>query len=98
MNLVRAMSSEGWGRIRYHTTIRRLLETDRSVRAYMEGETTVLPEFYVERIRRELGSMYRHLPDGAMYHDPNAYLNSTDNSTDKAAQPVAIGRGKRKAS
>ena len=39
MNVVRAMSSEGWGRIKYHTTIRRLLDTDRSVRAYMEGET-----------------------------------------------------------
>ena len=39
MNVVRAMSSEGWGRIHYHTTIRRLLDTDPSVRAYLEGET-----------------------------------------------------------
>ena len=48
MNFVRAVSSEGFGRIRYHTTIRRLLDTDRSVRAYLEGETDVLPEFYRE--------------------------------------------------
>ncbi len=46
MNFVRAVSSEGFGRIRYHTTIRKLLDTDPSVRAYLEGETDVLPEFY----------------------------------------------------
>ena len=39
MNVVRAVSSEGFGRIRYHETIKGLLETDRSVRRYMEGET-----------------------------------------------------------
>jgi hypothetical protein len=77
MNVVRAMSSEGWGRISYHTTIRRLLDTDRSVRDYLEGETGVLPAFYHDRIRRELGSLYEYLPDGAVYHDQNAYLEST---------------------
>ena len=77
MNVVRAMSSEGWGRIRYHTTIRELLETDRSVRAYFEGETTTLPAFYLDRIRRELGPMFEHLPAGALSHDPNAYLAAT---------------------
>jgi hypothetical protein len=77
MNVVRAMSSEGWGRISYHTTIRRLLDTDRSVRAFMEGETTTLPAFYLDRIRRELGPMFEHLPPGALAHDPNAYLAAT---------------------
>jgi hypothetical protein len=77
MNVVRAMSSEGWGRIRYHTTIRRLLDTDRSVKAYLEGETTALPAFYLDRIRHELGPMFEHLPPGALSHDPNAYLASS---------------------
>ncbi len=77
MNVVRAMSSEGWGRIRYHTTIRHLLETDRSVRAFFEGESDVLPEFYVERVRRELGALYEYLPPGALMHDPNAYLHAS---------------------
>ena len=36
MIVVRAMSSEGWGRIEYQTNIRRLLDTDRSVRDYLE--------------------------------------------------------------
>ncbi len=77
MNVMRAVSSEGFGRIKYHTTIRTLLETDKSVRDYMEGETTVLPEFYHNRIRTELGSLYQWLPAGALEHDPNAYLKST---------------------
>jgi hypothetical protein len=87
MNVVRAVSSEGWGRIAYHTTIRRLLDTDRSVRDYLEGESDVLPPFYYERIRRELGPLYEYLPDGAMYHDQNAYLESTSQAT---VEPVPL--------
>jgi hypothetical protein len=76
MNVVRAMSSEGWGRIAYHTTIRGLLDTDPSVRGFMDGEHDRLPEFYQARIRRDLGELYPHLPTGAIMHDPNAYLKS----------------------
>jgi hypothetical protein len=88
MNVVRAMSSEGWGRIDYHTTIRKLLDTDRSVRAYLDGETTVLPEFYHNRIRHDLGPMYQYLPEGAIYHDPTAYLSSV--AEEPALAPVAL--------
>src|SRR6476469_6409850 len=88
MNVVRAISSEGFGRIRYHQTIRRLLDTDRSVRSFMEGETDQLPEFYAARIRTELGPLYEHLPDSALYHDPNAYLESA--SQDPVAEPVSL--------
>jgi hypothetical protein len=77
MNVVRAMSSEGWGRIEYHTRIRRLLDEDRSVRGFMEGETTKLPDFYAQRIAHDLGPLFAHLPPGAMMHDPNAYLKSS---------------------
>jgi hypothetical protein len=77
MNLLRAVSSEGSGRIRYHTMIRRLLDTDRSVRGFMEGEAVALPEFYKARMQRELGPLYAHLPPGAIMHDPNAYLESS---------------------
>jgi len=88
MNVVRAMSSEGWGRIEYHTKIRRLLDTDRSVRDYLEGETDVLPAFYHDRILRELGPLYEYLPEGALYHDPNAYLESA--SETPVAEPVSL--------
>jgi len=88
MNVVRAVSSEGWGRINYHTTIRKLLDTDRTVRAYLEGETSVLPEFYLNRIRKDLGPMYQYLPEGAVYHDPNAYLGTV--AKEPALAPVAL--------
>ncbi len=88
MNVVRAMSSEGWGRIDYHTKIRKLLDTDRSVRAYLDGETTVLPQFYHDRIRHDLGPMYQYLPEGAIYHDPTAYLSSV--AEEPALAPVAL--------
>ncbi|HEY8106537.1 MAG TPA: hypothetical protein VIE46_10535 [Gemmatimonadales bacterium] len=76
MNVVRAMSSEGWGRIEYHTLIRRLLDTDQDVRAFLHGETERLPSFYANRLRNDLGEMYEFLPPGGDMHDPNAYLHS----------------------
>ncbi len=91
MNLVRAMSSEGWGRIAYHTTIRRLLGADPSVRNFMEGEDHRLPSFYEARIQRDLGELYRHLPAGAVMHDPNAYLKSEGHT------PVVSLQGGRRA-
>ena len=77
MNVVRAMSSEGWGRIEYHTTIRRLLDTEPGVQAFMEGATDQLPAFYAGRIEHDLGALYKYLPPGSIMHDPNAYLKTT---------------------
>lgn len=74
MNVVRALSSEGAGRLRYYRTVRRLLETDASVRRYFEGESDVLPQFYLDRVRRDLGPFWDDLPPGALSHDPTAYL------------------------
>jgi hypothetical protein len=87
MNVMRAVSSEGFGRIRYHTTVRRLLDTDQSVRGFMEGATTELPKFYHDRIRRELGPLYAHLPPGAIMHDPNAYLKTSGELPRVALRP-----------
>jgi hypothetical protein len=58
LNLVRGVSSEGFGRIRYHTEIRRLLDADERVRAFFEvlhrtGDTREVPLFYLERIKRD---------------------------------------------
>jgi hypothetical protein len=57
--------------------IRGLLDSDRSMRAFFDGESEVLPEFYAARIRRELGPLYQYLPAGALMHDPNAYLHAS---------------------
>jgi len=74
MNLLRAVSSEGFGRIKYHTEMRRRLETDRQVRRYFDQETTELPQFFVDQVRKDLGPLWEWLPQGALYHDQNAYL------------------------
>ncbi len=76
MNVVRAISSEGFGRIKYHTEVRKRLDTDRQFRRYFERESTELPQFYMDLARRDLGSLWEWLPPGAMEHDPNAYLKS----------------------
>lgn len=80
MNLVRAVSSEGFGRIKFFRELRRRLDGDRSVRRFFERETTDIPDFYVNRIRAELGELWQHLPDGALVHDPNAYLKKCNGS------------------
>ncbi len=74
--LLSSLSSEGRGRIRYLSTIRRLLDTDPSMRRFMDGETEVLPEFFRARLREQLGPMYDLLPDGALTHDHMAYLKA----------------------
>jgi hypothetical protein len=76
LNVVRAISSEGYGRIRYHGQILRQLETDDAFRSFFEQKTDLLPRFYVDRIRRDLGPLWHSLPRGALQHDPNAYLKS----------------------
>jgi len=76
MNVVRAVSSEGFGRIKYHGEVRHRLDTDRPFRRYFEQETTELPQFFADLARRDLGPLWEWLPKGAMDHDPNAYLKS----------------------
>jgi hypothetical protein len=76
MNFVRAVSSEGWGRRRYHMESRRQLDTDVPLRRYFEGESDVLSQFYHDMIRKDLGPLGAWLPEGALSHDPYAYLRS----------------------
>jgi hypothetical protein len=76
MNLVRAISSEGFGRLNFYRKVRALLDEDRAFRGFFEGETTRVPQFYLDIIRKDLGSLWEWLPEGAVYHDPNAYLNA----------------------
>jgi hypothetical protein len=76
MNVVRAVSSEGAGRIRYDSTIRGLLDTDVSLRRFFEGEPVAMPRFYTDQVRSDLGPLWEALPDGALSHDPNAYLRA----------------------
>jgi hypothetical protein len=81
MNVVRAVSSEGSGRLAYYSRVRSLLDFDPGVRRYFERESTELPPFYGDQVRRDLGSLWEWLPAGALNHDPNAYLASEEAGT-----------------
>jgi hypothetical protein len=89
LNVVRALSSEGPGRIKYFTKIRRRLDTDRSFRRFFEQETTEIPHCLVQWIRKDLGAFWDWLPDGALRHDPNAYLLSQQNTHSSCGVPDA---------
>lgn len=76
LNVVRAISSEGFGRIQYHTELRRMLDEEPEVRNYWDGKTTEVPRFYTDWIKRDLGPFWDWLPEGALNHDANEYLQS----------------------
>jgi hypothetical protein len=76
LNFVRAVSTEGLGRVRHDVGVRAMLDSDPSVRGFFEGETTSVPAVYAERVRSDLGTLWGWLPPGALDHDPNAYLKS----------------------
>ena len=76
MNVVRAVSTEGFGRARYHREIRNRLDTDPQFRPYFEQQSSALPEFYKDIVSQDLGHLMEWLPEEALYHDPNAYLKS----------------------
>jgi hypothetical protein len=76
LNLLRAVSSEGFGRIHHDSLVRKRLETDAPLRRFFEGETTAVPTFYSDQVKRDLGDFWSFLPSGAMSHDPNAYLKA----------------------
>ncbi len=76
LNVVRAVSSEGYGRIRYHTKIYQRLMNDPAFRGFFDQTTDALPPFYSDRVRQDLGPLWQWLPQGALLHDSNAYLKS----------------------
>ncbi len=76
MNVVRAISEEGFGRVAYNKLIFRHLTTETDFRDYFEQETKELPQFYIDIIKNEIGPLWDWLPEGAMFHDQNAYLKT----------------------
>ena len=77
LNVVRAVSSEGFGRIRHFKAVRARLDEDRAMRDYLEQRTTRLPLFYRDKMRAELGPLWNLLPAEAVEHDPLAYMKSS---------------------
>jgi len=56
--------------------VREKLETDRPFRDFFEGETDQIPSFCTDWVKRDLGPLWEFLPDGALQHDPRAYLKA----------------------
>lgn len=77
LNVMRAISSEGYGRLRFYRRVRRNLVEDKDFRRYFEGETQELPSFYRDIIRKDLGHWWSWLPEGAIEHNHLAYLQKT---------------------
>jgi len=92
MNVVRGVSSEGWGRMQYHAGIRRRFDRDPEFLPFFNQETEALPSFYEKRVRRELGFLRDWLPTGALHHDPNAYLKASESEASGEAM-AAVGGG-----
>jgi hypothetical protein len=78
MNVVRAVSTEGFGRVRYYQEIRNRLDHDAQFLPYFERSSSELPQFYADQVRKDLGALWEWLPEGGLEHDPNAYLKGED--------------------
>ena len=65
----------------YDSIIRNKLVTDVQFRDFFEGETDEIPQFFIDIIRRDLGILWKWLPEGALHHNPNAYLEKMELSS-----------------
>ncbi|HMB71391.1 MAG TPA: radical SAM protein [bacterium] len=69
LNFVRAVSSEGAGRVRYDRSLRAQLRNGSGLREFLDGKSGTLPAFFRDQIRSDLGPMWEWLPPGALSHD-----------------------------
>ena len=82
INVVRGMSdmsspnAKGWGKIRFFEEVRLRLEEDVEFRKFFEQQTTEVPAFFIDIIKRDLGPLWEWLPEGALYHDPYTFLKT----------------------
>jgi hypothetical protein len=84
VNLLRAVSSEGFGRARHFRQVRAALENDPTVLRYLNRESTELPQLYLDKMRSDLGSFWDLLPREAVLHDAYAFLKKAETSDDHA--------------
>lgn len=76
LTLALSLSVGGFGKIKFYRNILNNLKTDPHFRDFYEQKTTEIPRFFVELIKKDLGPLWSWLPEGALNHDPNAYLKS----------------------
>lgn len=78
MNVLRAVSSEGWGKIKYFKKIRRKMDEDKAFRGFFEQENQQPLSYFENKIKESMGPLWQWLPEGGLYHDPHAYLKSLE--------------------
>jgi hypothetical protein len=88
LNVVRAISTEGFGRLKYYKEIRSRLDTDPQFSPYFEQQSNQVPDFYTDMARKDLGQLWRWLPEGGLNHDPYAYLKSERSATGLVTVPL----------
>ena len=88
LNVLRAVSTEGFGRLKYYKEIRDRLDTDRQFSPYFEQESDELPVFYSDMVRKDLGSLWGSLPAGGLNHDPYGYLKSEEGASKLVRVPL----------
>src|SRR5579871_184083 len=88
LNFVRAVSTEGYGRLKYYSEIRSRLDTDEQFSPYFEQKSDELPKFYEDLVRQDLGILWDCLPAGALNHDPYSYLKSERGATNLISAPL----------
>ena len=76
MNIIRGISFEGWGKIKYFQDIRRRLDEDFLFRDFFEGETDEIPPFFLNTMKEDLGDLWEWFPEEAIHHNAYAYLES----------------------
>jgi hypothetical protein len=89
LNFVRAVSTEGFGRLNYYKEIRARLDTDRQFSPYFEQQSDELPEFYSDMVRADLGALWGWLPAGGLNHDPYGYLKSERSAAKLVSAPLS---------
>ncbi|MFI5153936.1 MAG: B12-binding domain-containing radical SAM protein [Chitinophagales bacterium] len=77
MNFMRAISSEGYGRIRFYNKVLANLKENKAFRNFFEGHSKKLPSFYTDIIKKDLGPWLQWIPKSAIEHNAYAYLHKS---------------------
>jgi hypothetical protein len=85
INLFRGATT---GRTKYQAGMARMARHDLGMRAFLNGQTRAIPAFFEARIKKDLGPLWDALPQGALNHEPNAYLMSELAADPSLAEPA----------
>lgn len=91
-SLLRSLKTSKQKRYR---SLQALTREGQPLRAFMDGESSIIPEVLENAVRDDLGEFWQFLPAGALSHDHSAYLNAqsgapVSDSSHELSQPIPI--------